>query len=404
MRVSTEITYFHHDNLGSTRLMTDSSGKVVIDQDYLPFGGDLARSNQIEIQNDSGENYKYTGQKQVVSIGLYYYGARYYDPEIGRFVTEDSYRGELDKPQTQHLYIYVTNNPLRYTDPSGNSRRDPFHEFMTNVLWNGIQEIKSFNNPRTRAYFKGVGDSWVDTGKGVVDFARDPINNSINAAKSAYNTGKQAYGYVTSNSLGQIYQDGVNLAKSNYNAFQQLSPEEKAYALGRGANNIGMDVLAGGAGAEALDKVADAAKNSGLVNKFNNLDVEGANQFELYRRTKNTGEFSGLSEPMQLRHVKKTAKKAGIGLKGVKVKIVRDPDLMGRDLYGYAGGNRIQLYPDAFSSRENLVKTLGHERMHIYQESIFGKPKDTTTLNKFEKAAYGSEEMWWDHYLNNKGK
>ncbi|OCL26726.1 hypothetical protein U472_08290 [Orenia metallireducens] len=107
---------------------------------------------------------------------------------------------------------------------------------------------------------------------------------------------------------------------------------------------------------------------------------------------------------MQLRHVKKTAKKAGIGLKGVKVKIVRDPDLMGRDLYGYAGGNRIQLYPDAFSSRENLVKTLGHERMHIYQESIFGKPKDTTTLNKFEKAAYGSEEMWWDHYLNNKGK
>jgi hypothetical protein len=35
-----------------------------------------------------------------------------------------------------------------------------------------------------------------------------------------------------------------------------------------------MDVLAGGAGAEALDKVADAAKNSGLVNKFNNLDVD----------------------------------------------------------------------------------------------------------------------------------
>jgi hypothetical protein len=59
--VSTEITYFHQDNLGSTKLMTDASGKVIMDQDYLPFGGDLARPNQIEVQNDSGESYKYTG-------------------------------------------------------------------------------------------------------------------------------------------------------------------------------------------------------------------------------------------------------------------------------------------------------------------------------------------------------
>ncbi|WP_157280055.1 RHS repeat-associated core domain-containing protein [Orenia marismortui] len=63
--------------------MTDASTKVLMDQDYLPFGGDLARLNQIEIQNDNEENYKYTGQKQVVSIGLYYYGVRYYDSEIG---------------------------------------------------------------------------------------------------------------------------------------------------------------------------------------------------------------------------------------------------------------------------------------------------------------------------------
>ncbi|TDX53266.1 hypothetical protein [Orenia marismortui] len=54
--------------------MTDASGKVVMDQDYLPFDGDLARPNQIEVQNDTGESYKYTAQKQVVSIGLYYYG------------------------------------------------------------------------------------------------------------------------------------------------------------------------------------------------------------------------------------------------------------------------------------------------------------------------------------------
>ena len=76
------ISYFHHDNLGSTRLMTDGAGKIVMDQDYMPFGGDLPGVGQVEVQNDSDEGYKYTGQKEVVSIGLYYYGARYYDPKI----------------------------------------------------------------------------------------------------------------------------------------------------------------------------------------------------------------------------------------------------------------------------------------------------------------------------------
>ncbi len=122
--VSTKVTYFHQDNLGSTRLMTNASGKVVMDQDYLPFGGDLAKPNQIEIKNNTDESYKYTGQKQVVSIGLYYYGARYYDPSIGRFTREDTYRGELDQPQSQHLYVYVMNNPLRYIDPTGHTPND----------------------------------------------------------------------------------------------------------------------------------------------------------------------------------------------------------------------------------------------------------------------------------------
>ncbi|MCG8516061.1 MAG: RHS repeat-associated core domain-containing protein [Halanaerobiales bacterium] len=120
--VSTEITYFHYDNLGSTKLMTEQDGKIVMEQDYLPFGGDLPKVGQVEVYNEIGMEYKYTGQNEVVSIGLYYYGARYYDPAIGRFITEDTYRGEMNNPQSQHLYVYVINNPLVYTDPTGNVR------------------------------------------------------------------------------------------------------------------------------------------------------------------------------------------------------------------------------------------------------------------------------------------
>ena len=125
---SKEISYFHYDNVGSTSLMTDQDGKIIMEQDYLPFGGDLPKLGQVEVYNEIGMEYKYTGQNQVESIGLYYYGARYYDPAIGRFITEDSYPGEINNPQSQNLYVYVMNNPLRYIDPTGHMAKPAFND------------------------------------------------------------------------------------------------------------------------------------------------------------------------------------------------------------------------------------------------------------------------------------
>ena len=82
-------------------------------------GGDLNKPGQPVTDFKVEAEYKYTGQRQVKGIGLYYYNARFYDPEIGRFIREDSYDGELDNPQSQNIYIYVMNNPLKYVDPTG---------------------------------------------------------------------------------------------------------------------------------------------------------------------------------------------------------------------------------------------------------------------------------------------
>lgn len=50
---------------------------------------------------------------------MYYLNARYYDPNDGRFITQDTYRGEINTPNTLHLYTYCFNNPINYVDPSG---------------------------------------------------------------------------------------------------------------------------------------------------------------------------------------------------------------------------------------------------------------------------------------------
>jgi RHS repeat-associated protein len=62
---------------------------------------------------------KFTGQR-LDATGLYYYGARYYDATIGRFISADTVVPNPMDPQTLNSYAYCLNNPLKYVDPSGN--------------------------------------------------------------------------------------------------------------------------------------------------------------------------------------------------------------------------------------------------------------------------------------------
>jgi len=63
--------------------------------------------------------YNFTGQRLDGDTGLLYYGARYYDPALGMFLSPDTLVPEPGNPQALNRYSYVYNNPLRYTDPNG---------------------------------------------------------------------------------------------------------------------------------------------------------------------------------------------------------------------------------------------------------------------------------------------
>jgi RHS repeat-associated protein len=62
---------------------------------------------------------KFTGKLFDNSTALYYYGARYYDPELGRFIQPDTIVPYPDDPQSFNRYAYARNNPIRYVDPTG---------------------------------------------------------------------------------------------------------------------------------------------------------------------------------------------------------------------------------------------------------------------------------------------
>ncbi|MBK7705468.1 MAG: RHS domain-containing protein [Acidobacteria bacterium] len=107
MQTGSDVRYFIADHLGSTNALTDSSGNVTSAASYDSFGnatGNLAT------------RYRFTGREYDDFTGLHYYRARWYDSNVGRFISEDPIGfagGDVN------LFGYVWNQPLKYRDPVG---------------------------------------------------------------------------------------------------------------------------------------------------------------------------------------------------------------------------------------------------------------------------------------------
>ena len=104
--------YYHSDHLGSTSVVTNEIGAQSEKVAYYPYGSLKERVGE-------GSTYLFTDQEFDDESGLYYYGARYYNPELTRFTQPDTVIQDEYNPQNLNRYAYVLNNPVKYTDPTG---------------------------------------------------------------------------------------------------------------------------------------------------------------------------------------------------------------------------------------------------------------------------------------------
>jgi RHS repeat-associated protein len=126
------VSYYVQDHLGSSRVVTDSSGNLQDDSDFLPFGQEKSYASA------SGNHYKFTGKERDTESGLDDFAARFYASSYGRFISaDDSKYSKATDPQTLNLYTYVSNNPINAVDPTGHYGGPPGRVSMKDNFGDG---------------------------------------------------------------------------------------------------------------------------------------------------------------------------------------------------------------------------------------------------------------------------
>jgi RHS repeat-associated protein len=128
-----QLYYYHGDHLGSAQIVTDPEGKIYEQLEYTPYGELWVEHLKTTIE---ATPFRFTGKERDSETGLYYFGARYLNPQTGMWLSADPAMGEYVPALGQmaknlpsnggvynsinlHTYNYCYNNPVKYTDPDG---------------------------------------------------------------------------------------------------------------------------------------------------------------------------------------------------------------------------------------------------------------------------------------------
>ncbi|HEX5151652.1 MAG TPA: SpvB/TcaC N-terminal domain-containing protein [Parafilimonas sp.] len=124
--------FYHHDHLGSTSFVSDALGELNQHAEYSAFGETFFE----ERKGDFASPYLFNAKERDAETGLYYYGARYYDPKISLWASVDPM---VEKYIAYSPYNYCLNNPVKYLDSNGSDFEDGnfnYNQALSNYMNN----------------------------------------------------------------------------------------------------------------------------------------------------------------------------------------------------------------------------------------------------------------------------
>ena len=186
---SAGVNYFIRDHLGSVRAVVDHTGKIVERNDYYPFGG---RHENSALSLSATNRYKFGSKESLepVSLDMLDFGARFYDPRIARWNTQDPL---AEKYFSLSPYNYCAGNPITLVDPTG--------MFMTDYFNLNGKKVRHVDDNKTDRYLvlttssqESIVDQTIEAG-GMIDV---PTNDMVALMSEIYDRMEQTgleYGF-----------------------------------------------------------------------------------------------------------------------------------------------------------------------------------------------------------------
>jgi len=196
---TTETTYYIPDALGSPIAAMDEAGNIKWRKHYQPYGQEIEQGAASQ-----GNRIGYTGHVHDRASGLTYMGARYYDPEIGRFLSMDPVDAKPEETKTFNRYTYANNSPYNNIDPDGKDTEGAMWNFSGGVFGFGFTvgygAHKDDKGNKTHMFTKGAGKFAPLSG---VPFAISfTVTHEETNADTVYELG--GLGSQTATSVGEI--------------------------------------------------------------------------------------------------------------------------------------------------------------------------------------------------------
>ncbi|MFA6011333.1 MAG: RHS repeat-associated core domain-containing protein [Desulfobacteraceae bacterium] len=195
-------SYYHFDSTGNTIALTDENQELTDSYFYTPYG-------EI-ISNGSTDNpFRYSGRHGVMDDGngLNYMRARYYNPEIKRFMSMDVLTGTLGEPQSLNRYAYVNGNPIIGIDPSG-LKTDKFDKW--------IKEQYNLCNSEKGGLCRMTGAVLYQFSNNITDTSND-LYDDLTRINNEYQNGNMSFALMSSEviatytyNLGTAGLDSIN--------------------------------------------------------------------------------------------------------------------------------------------------------------------------------------------------
>lgn len=127
----------------------------------------------------------YTGKEEEAALGMYYYGARWYSPEIGQFYSTDPAAVSIQSPRSFNRYVYANNNPIRFIDPDGRWSTEAHNYFIDQAFPQLSKEIRGYIKEGSRS-----ADAWYNQVQG------DQIHSMWPEGGSAENMAQLRSNYI----------------------------------------------------------------------------------------------------------------------------------------------------------------------------------------------------------------